>query len=111
MLTTAERQNNLTYAPVLQSGLGALYCLGHKVYGRLGQQCVELLPQLAWERARHVHRRLRRGTALAYLTRWSSLLAASLQKAVANAVLRDVGADLVTTLQEAAPGAADLPLV
>ena len=57
-----------------------------------------------------MHPRLRRGTVLSYLTRWSGLVAVGLQKAVATAVLRDRGADLPTTLLEPMPPVADLPL-
>ena len=95
MLAIAERDNNHTYRPVLESGLGELYCLGHEVFGRWGRQAVKLLPLLARERARGMHPRLRRGTALSYLTRWSGLIAIGFQKAVATAVLRDTGADLL----------------
>ena len=105
-----ERDNDSTYAPVLQSGLGALYLLGHEVYGRMSRQCIEILPQLAREKARGVHVHLRRGTALSYLNRLSCLLSVSLQKAVATAVLRGAGADLPTTLLEEEPAVAALPL-
>ena len=106
----AERENNHTYQPVLSSGLGALYSLGHEVYGRMGAQCAELLPKLAHAKARGMHPRLRRGAALSYLCRWTSLLGVSLQKAVANGALRTHGADLLTTLLEDVPQVADLPL-
>ena len=110
MLDTAEKDNNYTYRLVLESGLGELYCLGHEVFGRWGPQAVKLLPLLARERARGMHPRLRRGTALSYQTRWSGLVAVGLQKAVAAAVLRNSGADLPTTLLEPEPPVADLPL-
>ena len=76
----------------------------------MGQAVVELVPQLAREKAREVHPRIRRGIALQYLTRWSGILTVAVQKAVAMAVVRDAGADLATSLLEPAPGAADLPL-
>jgi len=109
LLEDAERENNSTYAPVIASGLGALFCLGCEVYGRWGKQCADLLPLLAREKSRGFHPRLRRGIALGYLNRWSGLLAVALQKAVSVARLRDEGADLPTTLLEEAPGVADLP--
>ena len=94
----------------MDTGLGALYCLGCEVYGRWGEQCIKLLPLLARERSRGMHPRLRRGTALSYLTRWSGLIAVAVQKAVADSALRSDGADLLTTLLEPEPFAADLPL-
>ena len=58
----AERENDRIYSPVLESGLGSLHLLGQEVYGRMSRHCVELLPELAWEKASGVHFRLRRGT-------------------------------------------------
>ena len=52
LLERAERENNSTYAPVVTSGLGALYCLGHEVYGRWHTQGIDLLIALAREHAR-----------------------------------------------------------
>ena len=108
LLRQAERDNNRTYQPVLDSGLGALYCLGHEVYGRWSAQAVELLPRLALERSRGMHPRLRKGAALSYLNRWSGLIAVAVQRAVSVAAMRDEGADLVTTLLEPAPCVADV---
>ena len=36
LLARAERDNNTTYAEVVDSGLGSLQCLGAEVYGRWG---------------------------------------------------------------------------
>ena len=70
LLEEAERGNNNTYHEVDSSGLGALYSLGAEVYGRWSAQCVELVPALARERARGLHPRVRRGTALGLQHRW-----------------------------------------
>ena len=110
LLEQAERDNNSTYQPVIDSGLGALYCLGFEVYGRWSRQAIELIPLLAREKARCMHPRLRRGVALAFQTRWTGLIAVAVQKAVAQGRLRGEGADLATTLLEEAPPVADLPL-
>ena len=110
LLTQAEHENNETYRPVTDSGLGALYSLGFEVYGRWGKQCIDLLPKLAREKARGSHIRLRRGVALGYQHRWSGVIAVALQKAVAAGVLRGEGADLATTLLEPAPPVGDLCL-
>ena len=110
LLHAAERDNNSVYQPVLDSGLGALYSMGFEVFGRWSTQMVDLLPLLAREKSRGYHPRLRRGIALSYANRWSSLIAVCLQKAVAQARLRDEGADLAVTLLEEAPAACDLPV-
>ena len=111
LLQQAQRDNNGNYSTVLETGLGALYCLGFEVYGRWGQQAIDLIPLLARERARGMHPRLRRGTALPDLNRWSGIIAVALQKAVSIAATRDEGADLVQTLLEPVPFVADLPLM
>ena len=110
VLRTAERGNDATYRPVIETGLAALLCLGHEVYGRMGSQAVQVLPKLAAEKARFVHPRLRRGTALSYLARWSGMLSVALQKVVATVALREHGMDLPTTLLEEVPAVAELPL-
>ena len=94
----AERSNDRTYRTVTESGLGVVYCLGFEVYCRWSRQCIELLPKLALARAKCLHPRLRRGTAMAYLHRWAGLVSIAVQKAVAVAALRGEGADLASTL-------------
>ena len=98
----------MTYASVLESGLGSLLCLGFEVFGRWGPQCIDLIPKLAHAKSHGMHPRLRRGTALAYQTRWTGLISVALMKAVATGVLRAEGSDLGTTLIERVPFVADL---
>jgi len=100
LLDAATRQNNLTYHEVVDSGLGALYCLGAEVFGRMSTQAIELLPALARERSIGLHPRLRRGTALGLLHRCSGIVSIGLQRAVAHIVARDTGADLPRTQLE-----------
>ena len=94
LLEQATIQNNNNYPEVITSGLGALYCLGAEVYGRMCKQAVDLLPELARERCRGLHPRLRRGTALGLLHRWSGILSVGLQRGVAHVVANEYGADL-----------------
>ena len=72
LLEDAQRDNDQTYHEVLETGLGALYCLGCEVYGRWGKQCVKLVPALAREHARGLHPRVRLGAALGFQYRWWS---------------------------------------
>ena len=108
LLEGAERENNRTYHEVHESGLGALYCLGSEVFGRWSRQCVQLIPELARERSRYVHIRLRKSTALSLQRRWAGILAVGLQRAVSHIVAHSSGADLVTTQLEPAVSIADL---
>ena len=108
LLDAATVDNDSTYAVVVASGLGALYCLGVEVYGRMSTQAVTLLPELARERSRGLHPRLRRSTALGLLHRWSGVLSVGLQRGVSQIVARDFGADLVHTHLEPCVELADL---
>ena len=110
-LELADADNTATYQPVVDSGLGALYCLGCEVYGRWGQPCITLMSALIRERTRMLNPRVRRGTALGLQHRWWGILSVTLQKAVATAILRQTGEDLQTCLLEPFPGIADLPVV
>ena len=110
-LEIAENDNNATYRPVIESGLGELLYLGCEVYGRWGQPCINLMEKLVRERSRLLHPRVRRGTALGLQHRWWGILSISLHKAVARAILRNGGADLHDALLEPIPGLADLAVV
>ena len=104
LLDRAERENNETHAEVSESGLGSLQCLGCEDFGCWSRQSVELVPALARERARGMHLRIRRGTALSLQHRWWGVLGVALQKAVAHLVLNQtVGVDLVPTQLEPMP--------
>ena len=111
LLVAATLENNSTYHEVVDSGLGALYCLGAEVYGRLSTQAVTLLPELARERCRGLNPRIRRGTAQGLLHRWSGIVAVGLQRAVSHIVARDTGADLPRTQLEPLVELADLATV
>ena len=78
--------------------------------GRKDKQSAELLPKLAREKARGMHPRLPKGSALAYQRRWAGLVSVGLMKAVAASALRGEGADLATTLLEPLPSFTDLSL-
>ncbi len=107
-MEAAQRSNDATYPEVVNSGLGALYCLGAEVFGRWSEQPIELVPALVRERTRGVHPRLRRGTAHLLQRRWWGILGIGLQRGVAHILLYGSGADLVRTQLELATFLADL---
>ena len=112
LLELAQEDNDDIYHEVRASGLGALRCLGCEVYGRWGQQCVELVPALARERCRGVHPRLRRGMTLSLQHRWWGVLGVALQRSVARLVLNPGrGGNLPQTQLEPASFWADLAVV
>ena len=89
MLIGPSAEDNSTYREVIDSNLGVLYSLGAEVNGRWSTQAVELLPELARERSRGMHPRLRRSTALGLLHRWAGILAVGLQRGVSLIVVHD----------------------
>ena len=91
-----------------ESGLGSLQCLSAEVFGRWGEQCIELVPRLARERTRGIHVRLRRGTALLLQRRRWRILGIGLQRGVAHVIRHQSGIDLVRTQLEPATLLADL---
>ena len=108
LLENARHDNDEIYHEVISSGLGTLMCLSCEVYGRWGAQPVRLVPQLARERTKGLHPRIRRGSALSLQHRWWGLLGVALQQSVARMVLFAEGADLMGTWLEPAPNLADL---
>ena len=106
----AHRKNQTDYPEVEQSGLGKLLCLGVEVFGRWGPDPIELVPALAWERARGLPERVRHGAAQALSRRWWGLLSTAVQRAVAAGVLRRAGGDVGESALEPPPGLADLPV-
>ena len=92
----AERKNREEdYPDVEASPHACLLSLGAETYGRWSPHSQELLAQLARRKAQGVAGVLRRTTERAYSVRWWSLLAVALQRAVAESVLRESGADLM----------------
>lgn len=99
LLEQADVDHNRTYEEVISSGLRDLLCLGREVLGRWSLQSAQMLPELAQERSRGLHPRIRWGIAAALQDRWWGIFEIALQRAVAHCVLHaDVGANLVTTL-------------
>ena len=78
------------------------------MFGRWGEQSVELVPILARERFRGVHVRLRRGTALLLQRRWWGILGIGLQRGVVHVMYHHSGTDLVRSQLEPATSLADL---
>jgi hypothetical protein len=107
LLEAARTENDGNYREVEETGLGALYCLGAEVFGRWGEQCIELVPALTRERTRGLHPRVRRGTALLLQRRWWGILGVGLQRGVAHILQYEMGADLVRTQLEPATALAD----
>ena len=110
MLRDAERDNNSNYHEVLESGLGQLLCLGCEVFGRWSAEAMRIVPAMASEKSRGLPPSVRDGARQALSARWWGILAVATKRLAAQAVLRDAGADLATTLLEEVPAFADLPV-
>ena len=103
----AERRNREDdYPDVEASPHAALLCLGVETYGRWSNHCLTLVRQLAKAKARNITQDMRRPLELAFHRRWWSLLSVAVQRAVAEAILRPSGADLLS----AAGSGAQLPI-
>ena len=109
-LRHVQRENNNTYPEVDRSGLGRLCCLSNEVFGRWGEDPIEIIPALAREKSRGLPRRIRRGVQLALQNRWWGIVGIAVQRAVVIAATRDVGEDLFDSLLEPTPNFADLPV-
>ena len=103
LLERAERENNSTYAAVTASRLGALYCLGHEVYGRWHTQGIDLLISLPQEHVRGLPFRIKKGVLLNYIKRWSNIICVSLQKSVADTIASNAGGDISSFPLEPGP--------
>ena len=110
ILRDAARDNANIYREVLESGLGRLLCLGCEVFGRWSADAVRIVPAMAAERSRGLPPSVREGARHALSARWWGILAVATQRVVAQAVLREAGADLATTLLEEIPAFAELPV-
>ena len=108
LFNRVERENNETYHEVLDSGLGALFCLACETHGRFNSVSTTLIENLAREETRGIHYRVRTRLKLSLIKCWMSFSTMSLQKAVAIAIVHGVGVDLPTTLLEPVAALSDL---
>ena len=107
-MRVAQRQNNNTYPEASSSGVARLCCLSCEVFGRWGADPLEIVPALAWERARGLPSRIREGMRLRLMARWWGLLGIAVQRAVSSTVLRERGGDLFHDLLETPPHIVDV---
>ena len=110
LLRRAQTDNDNTYNVVITTGLGSLQCLGAEVYGRWGQQSIDLVPKLARERTRGLHPNIRKSIALGYQHRWWGILGVALQRSVARSVLNPYG-DIPKTPLEPVCRVADVDII
>ena len=97
------------YPEVVASRAARLYSLGVEVFGRWGSDSLALVRGAARQCAAGLPRQVRLGTQTRLLRRWWGLLGVAVQRAVAHAVTRRTGADLVCSLLEQPQRVADLP--
>ena len=110
ILARAHDDNATTYPEVEASGMGRLCCLGVEVYGRWSADPLELIGRMARARTEGLPNGVGRTVQAALSRRWWGLLGVSVQRAVAQSVLRTAGADLAGCALEPPPGLADLPV-
>ena len=102
ILTRAVQQKRRTYADVERSGMARLY-------GRWTEDALTLVRELARLKAREAPALLRPTARQAWSARWWAILGVGIQRAVGEALLVGVGADLIpSTAQGDHPCLADL---
>jgi len=102
----ARRHRETGYPDVEASPSAKLLSTGVETYGRWSEDSLSLVRQLAKAKSRRVPELLRASARHAFHSRWWSLLSVAVQRAVATAILRPSGADLLTAEAELA----DVPL-
>ena len=111
VVSAAQRHcHEVDYPEVRGSHSGRLFCLGVEVFGRWSEDSLFVVRNAARECCRGLPWRVRLSTHTRLLRRWWGLLGLSVQRVVAQSVLRDSGADLPVSLAERPPGVADLPV-
>ena len=83
------------------SGTGKLITAANEIYGRFGEEAVQLIQRLAKMRAQKVPRLVRKAAQTVCALRWSALLGCALQQACADAILFKGGYDIATSTQTA----------
>ena len=101
--------HNVDYPEVARSRAARLYSLGVEVFGRWGQECLQLVRAMGREYSAGLPVRVRRATHFRCLRRWWGLLGVGVQRAVAHSVQQGIGSDLAQGFQERAPRLAELP--
>ena len=93
-MAQAIAQKQRRYADVMADGASSLLVLGSEVYGRWSPDAVQVVRELVALKAGQAPPTLRGCAAYAWSNRWWALISVGTQRAVAEALLRDGGADL-----------------
>ena len=101
-LRTVVNRKRRTYSEIPDSGVARLVVLGCEVYGRWCDDAIELVRQLAAAKAREAPPALRAAARQAWSCRWWGLVGVGVQRAIAEALLREGGADLLPSSSPAA---------
>ena len=101
--------HNRDYSDINPSGIARLLCLSVEVFGRWGDDSLDLLRRAVGARCSELPARIRAGTRQRLLRRWWGLLGLATQRVVAQAVLEDSASDLPRDLVEPAPLLSSLP--
>ena len=110
VLRAVLQRKRVRYADVVSSGVSHLVVLGcEEVYGRWGEDAIDLLKQLVRSKAREAPPALRAAAAQAWSRRWWSLVGVGVQRAVGESLLAERGPDLLPSAPPALePTLADL---
>ena len=103
----AARKKHHTYADIDASDSAALIVLGSEVYGRWATETIKFVKELAALKSLSAPMYLRESARHAWLNRWWSIISVGTQRAVAESLLCEHGADLLAAKTDYT----DLPLL
>ena len=106
ILRDARRENCNTYHEVHETGLGHLCCLGAEVFGRGGDDPIDIMPVRA--KCRGLPQSGRVSLQASLSRRWWGLVGVAVQREVARAILRRAGSGLIDHALEPPPALCDL---
>ena len=108
-IARGETDKRRTYPELVHSPLVKLTTMACEVGGRWSQQCVRIVKELAWARARSAPRVLQLATYHAFAARWWALLSCAQQDCLAASLLDD-GLALLDGCDGAEPALTDVLL-
>ena len=105
--SAARRCRETDYPEVDKSGVAKLCALGVEIFGRWGQETIDIVNGLIQERCVGLPQRIRVASSQRLSRRWWGLLGLATQRIVVQAIFRSASADLPCELSEPFPAPAD----
>ena len=98
-INLAAKNKRRTYRDVVNSGLAKFLVLGNETYGRWHENAIDLIKELAYQKAEEAPEQLRNCARIGWSNRWWNLLSAGVHRSIGEALLRKEGIDLPVITQ------------